>query len=92
MSRPPTGSSTGAGWAAASRVGASALLSELLSPLERTDSPFDDEVPRVDSVGTHWVEPVLVVDVDTHHTSRNQRLRQPSYRGLRTDLTPDDLS
>ena len=70
---------------------ASAVLSELLAPLERTDSPFDDEVPRVDSVGTHWVEPVLVVDVDTHHTSRNQRLRQPSYRGLRTDLTPDDV-
>ena len=70
----------------------SAALAELLAPLARADSPFADEVPRVDALGTHWVEPVLVVDVDTHHTSRRQRLRQPSYRGVRTDLAPDDLS
>ena len=71
---------------------ASTVLAELLAPLGRADSPFADEVPRVDALGTHWVEPVLVVDVDTHHTSRSQRLRQPSYRGIRTDLAPGDLS
>lgn len=70
----------------------SSLLAEVLAPLARPDCPFTDEVPRVDALGTHWVEPVVVVDVDTHHTSRSQRLRQPSYKGLRTDLTPDDLS
>jgi len=70
---------------------AGAVLAELLAPLGRADSPFDDEVPRVDALGTHWVEPVLVVDVDTHHTSRQQRLRQPSYQGVRPDLSPDDL-
>jgi bifunctional non-homologous end joining protein LigD len=37
------------------------------------------------------VEPVVVVEVDSHQTARNQRLRQPSYRGVRADLTPDDL-
>jgi bifunctional non-homologous end joining protein LigD len=66
-------------------------LTQLVTPLARADSPFDDEVPRVDALGTHWVEPVLVVDVDTHHTSRRQRLRQPSYQGVRPDLSPDDL-
>jgi len=70
---------------------ASAALTELLAPLARTDSPFDDEVPRVDALGTHWVQPVVVVDVDTHHTSRHQRLRQPSYQGTRPDLRPEDL-
>ena len=70
---------------------ASRRLSALLAPLERADSPFDDEVPRVDARGTHWVEPVVVVEVDSHQTARNQRLRQPSYRGVRADLTPDDL-
>lgn len=70
----------------------SAQLTELLVPLERADSPFADEVPRVDASGTHWVEPRVVVDVDTHRTSRAQRLRQPSYQGVRSDLTPDDLS
>ena len=69
----------------------SAMLAELLAPLARSDSPFADEVPRVDALGTHWVEPVVVVDVDTHHTSRHQRLRQPSYQGVRSDLSPDDL-
>ena len=70
---------------------ASGALTSLLEPLVRPDSPFDDEVPRVDALGTRWVEPVVVIDVDTHQTARNQRLRQPSYRGVRSDLTPADL-
>lgn len=70
---------------------ASGLLAELLAPLSRADSPFDDEVPRVDTLGTHWVQPVVVIDVDTHHTSRRQRLRQPSYQGVRSDLRAEDL-
>ena len=37
-----------------------------------------------------WVEPVLVVDVDTHGLGY-ERLRQPSYRGLRTDVGVEDL-
>ena len=67
------------------------MLRELLAGLTRATKPFADEVPRPDALGTTWVEPVLVVDVDTHHTSRRQRLRQPSYRGVRPDLSPDDL-
>jgi bifunctional non-homologous end joining protein LigD len=61
-----------------------------VAPLARADSPFDDEVPRVDARGTFWVDPVLVVDVDTHGLGY-ERLRQPSYQGLRTDVTPEDL-
>lgn len=66
------------------------VLAGLLEPLTRTTSPFADDVPRVDAEGTTWVEPVLVVDVDTHGLGY-QRLRQPSYQGVRSDLTPDDL-
>lgn len=65
-------------------------LASLLAGLARADSPFVDEVPRTDARGTHWVEPVLVVDVDTHGHGY-QRLRQPSFRGVREDLTPGDL-
>lgn len=65
-------------------------LAGLVAPLARADSPFDDEVPRVDARGTFWVDPVLVVDVDTHGLGY-ERLRQPSYQGLRTDVTPEDL-
>lgn len=70
---------------------ASRLLTGLLAGTERDDSPFADEVPRVDATGTRWVEPRVVVDVDTHSRTPGKRLRQPSYRGVRTDLTPDDL-
>lgn len=49
-------------------------------------------MPRVDAAGTHWVEPVLVVDVEALGYSSQQRLRQPSYRGVRGDLTPADLA
>jgi bifunctional non-homologous end joining protein LigD len=66
-------------------------LTQALAGHEVDASPFADEVPRVDARGTRWVEPVLVVDVDTHGRG-HQRLRQPSYRGVRTDLTPEDLA
>jgi bifunctional non-homologous end joining protein LigD len=70
---------------------ASVQLTRLLAGRGRDVSPFDDEVPRIDAVGTHWVEPFLVIDVDSHATAKNQRLRQPSYRGVRSDLSPEDL-
>jgi len=65
-------------------------LADLLAPLVRADDPFLD-VPRVDAQGTVWVEPVVVVDVQYLRVTTDGRLRQPSYRGVRTDLTLDDL-
>ncbi len=67
------------------------MLQELLAPLHVGASPFADEVPRVDAQGTTWVEPVVVVDIDTHGLGYD-RLRQPSFQGVRSDLTPEDLS
>jgi bifunctional non-homologous end joining protein LigD len=55
-------------------------------------SPFDSELPRLDRLGTVWVEPTLVVDVQYLRITTDGRLRQPAYRGVRTDLTPTDLS
>lgn len=72
--------------------GKGAVLRELLEPFARDGSPFADEVPRVDALGTHWVEPVVVVDVEALGLSSQQRLRQPSYQGVRADLTPEDLT
>ena len=68
----------------------SRLLAGRVAGLERAGSPFADEVPKVDARGTTWLEPVLVVDVETHGRGYD-RLRQPSYQGLRDDLTADDL-
>lgn len=69
-----------------------AVLREVLSGLARESTPFADEVPRVDALGTTWVEPVLVVDVESLGPSAQGRIRQPSYVGTRADLTPEDLS
>ena len=68
-------------------------LTAALDPHGRADSPFAEQVPRVDAVGTHWVDPVLVIDVEAHRLPRleGDRLRQPAYKGIRPDLTPDDL-
>ena len=68
----------------------SRVLTDAVAGLARARSPFDDDVPRVDTLGTSWLDPVLVVDVDSHGRGYD-RLRQPSFRGLRTDLTPEDL-
>ncbi|MFT4287351.1 DNA ligase [Nocardioides sp.] len=88
------GEVTDAGLVYRGRVGSgigpreSAILRRLLVPGER--SPFADEVPRPAATGTFWVRPTVVVDVDTHGTGYD-RLRQPSYRGVRTDLSPEEL-
>ncbi len=66
-------------------------LADLLAPLTSDDNPFADEVPRVDADGTFWVEPRVVVDIDTHGLGY-ERLRQPSFQGVRDDLAPEDLA
>ncbi len=69
-----------------------AVLREVLAGLVRDTTPFVDEVPKPDALGTTWVEPVLVVDVESLGPSAQGRIRQPSYVGTRADLTPEDLS
>ncbi|WP_141014024.1 ATP-dependent DNA ligase [Nocardioides sambongensis] len=68
----------------------SRLLAELVAGLARGTSPFADEVPRVDADGARWIDPVLVVDVDTHGVGY-ERLRQPSFQVVRQDLGVADL-
>jgi bifunctional non-homologous end joining protein LigD len=64
----------------------------MLAGLTRDTKPFVDDVPRIDALGTTWVEPVLIVDIESLGPSAQGRIRQPSYVGTRTDLTPEDLS
>ena len=66
-------------------------LLEVLGPLLADASPFADAVPTVDAAGTVWVRPEVVVDVAALGMTPAKRLRQPAYRGVRTDLTPEDL-
>jgi bifunctional non-homologous end joining protein LigD len=66
-------------------------LGDQLRPLARDSSPFATALPRVDTVGTVWVEPEVVVDVQYLTITTDGRLRQPAYRGVRTDLEVTDL-
>ena len=49
------------------------------------------EVPREHARAAHWVRPELVVEVEFTEWTRDGRLRQPSYKGLRDDLAPADV-
>lgn len=66
-------------------------LLEILEPLHSDTSPFGDEVPREDAVGTAWVRPEVVVEVAALGVTTAGRLRQPSYQGIRFDLAPSDV-
>ena len=91
------GTPTSRGLAYLGRVGSGLAGKEqerVLSALQGCDvdtSPFVDEVPPVDARGTTWVRPEVVVEVQSLGLSAKGRLRQPAYRGLRPDLSPDDL-
>ena len=64
---------------------------EALKGLGVNTPPFADEIPAVDAEGTRWVRPEVVIDVQSLGLSAQGRLRQPAYRGLRPDLSPDDV-
>jgi bifunctional non-homologous end joining protein LigD len=65
-----------------------AEMAERLAPLERPTSPFDDPVPWK---GAHWVEPVLVADVEFTEWTAAGTLRHPSFKGLRADKAAADV-
>jgi bifunctional non-homologous end joining protein LigD len=67
------------------------MLTERLSPLRRSTSPFATPVPREHARGAVWTEPQLVVDVVFRGWTREGRMRAASYRGLRLDKPPDEV-
>jgi bifunctional non-homologous end joining protein LigD len=66
-------------------------LGEQLKPLVRDASPFATALPRVDTLGTVWVDPEVIVDVQYLTITTDGRLRQPACRGVRTDREVTDL-
>ncbi|HEY3273086.1 MAG TPA: non-homologous end-joining DNA ligase [Methanocella sp.] len=66
-------------------------LKELIIKLKRLEidiSPFDEEVNEKE---VHWVRPELVAEIGFENWTREGRLRQPRYRGLRYDKNPKDV-
>ncbi len=68
------------------------LLARQLAPLARELPAYDGAVPREHARVARWVEPVLVVDVEATGWTREGRLRHPSYKGLRDDLEPEEVT
>lgn len=66
-------------------------LGALLHDLVVEESPFSAPLGRLDAEGSVWVEPKVVVDVQYLNVTGDGRLRQPAYRGIRSDLGAGDL-
>jgi bifunctional non-homologous end joining protein LigD len=64
-------------------------LAPRLAALEVADAPFSDARPV--PPGTHWVRPDLVAQVAFAEWTRDGRLRQPRFLGLRDDKRPRDV-
>jgi bifunctional non-homologous end joining protein LigD len=56
-----------------------------LTPLARTNAPFDQPLKGAAFRGARWVEPKLVAEVSFSEFTQDGRLRHPSFQGLRED-------
>jgi bifunctional non-homologous end joining protein LigD len=65
-------------------------LKDMLSRIETPDSPLRD-VPRPDARSAHWVRPEYVGEVEFAEWTGTDRLRQPSWRGLRPDKAVEQV-
>lgn len=66
-----------------------AKLKKTLTPTD--ESPFDTALPGPDAAAVTFVRPTLVGEVRYSERTADGRLRQPSWRGLRPDKTPDEV-
>ena len=66
-------------------------LNDLITKLKKIEidvSPFDEDVQEKE---VYWVRPELVAEIGFENWTREGRLRQPRYRGLRYDKNPKDV-
>ena len=67
-------------------------LARRLRTLRSATSPFTSPVPAEHARGAQWVQPRLVGEVAFTEWTADLVLRHPSWRGLRPDKDPDDVS
>lgn len=65
-------------------------LADALAPLRAAAVPFT-EVPAADAADAIWVQPEIVGEVAFAEYTPAGILRHPRWRGLRPDLTPDEV-
>jgi ATP-dependent DNA ligase len=67
-------------------------LKKALEPLHTDETPFNTGLPNRDAKGATFVRPELVGEVRYSERTGDGRLRQPSWRGLRPDNSPDEVA
>lgn len=67
-------------------------LKAMLKPLETSESPFTAPLSTLDGRGVTFVRPELVGEVRYSERTTDNRLRQPSWRGLRPDKAPAEVT
>ena len=71
-----------------------AVIDDLTARMNRSPrktSPFANPLPRPHAKDARWVTPQLVGEVAFGEWTGEGLLRHPSWRGLRSDKTPDDV-
>ncbi|HET9872072.1 MAG TPA: non-homologous end-joining DNA ligase [Propionibacteriaceae bacterium] len=63
---------------------------DLMAGISTATCPFSD-VPADDAKDAHWVEPLLVGEVEHEGWSNQRRLWHPSWRGWRPDKDPVEV-
>jgi bifunctional non-homologous end joining protein LigD len=66
-------------------------LQSLLNERRQPDPPFTAGLTAADRAGASWAEPNLVGEVRFSEWTKAGKLRQPSWRGLRTDKDPGEV-
>jgi DNA ligase D-like protein (predicted ligase)/DNA ligase D-like protein (predicted polymerase)/DNA ligase D-like protein (predicted 3'-phosphoesterase) len=68
-----------------------ANLKKTLEPLQTDESPFNTQLSGPDAKGVTFLKPTLVGEVRYSEWTSDDRLRQPSWRGLRPDKDPSQV-
>ncbi len=68
-----------------------ASLKQTLEPLQTDESPFNARLSGQDAKRVTFVKPTLVGEVRYSEWTSDDRLRQPSWRGLRPDKEPGQV-
>ncbi|MFF3575291.1 ATP-dependent DNA ligase [Nocardia jiangxiensis] len=79
--------SVGSGFTIAGRR----AIRDALDRIARPDSPLDVEPPREIARSAHWCDPIIAVDVAYRELTGDGVLRQPSFKGVRSDVDASEI-
>ena len=55
-------------------------------------NPFSSAVSIPDLKNTHWIKPHLIAEIEFKEWTSDNIVRQPSFKGLRLDKKPKDVT